>query len=255
MTNPSGIILAPLGAVYGGVMRARRTLYRGGMLPTHRIASPVISVGNITTGGTGKTPLVDWVARAVALEGRRVCVLSRGYKRADASKRVVVSDSKRILAGVKESGDEPFLLAERLIGKAAVISDGDRVAAARWAEENLGCDAFILDDGFQHLRLARDLNILAIDATNPWGGGKLLPRGRLREPLKEISRADCVIITRSEQVEDSSSLRHEIMRWNNSCLLVTSRTRTSALRFIAGPLMKDGAQGDPLDQIPAQLHL
>ena len=252
MRNSSGIILAPLGAVYGGVMRARRALYRSGVLPTHRIVSPVISVGNMTTGGTGKTPLVDWVARAVEQEGRLVCVLSRGYKRADASKRVVVSDSKRILADVKEAGDEPFLLAEMLLGKASVISDADRVAAAHWAEENLGCDAFILDDGFQHLRLARDLDIVAIDATNPWGRGKLLPRGRLREPLKELARADCVIITRSEQVEDISSLRDEIRRWNDRCLFVSSRTRTSALRLIARPL--DGPPDDPLaqSQIPPQ---
>src|SRR5688572_17762032 len=146
------LALAPLGMLYGAVARARIRLYRSGLLKTERVGAAVISVGNITTGGTGKTPLVEWVARAVALEGRRACVLTRGYGRADERRRVVVSDGERIKADVRESGDEPRLLAERLLGVAAVVCDRDRVAAARWARENLGAEAFILDDGFQHLK-------------------------------------------------------------------------------------------------------
>ena len=127
MTKKSGLILAPLGALYSAAMRVRRSLYKRGLLRVHNIGSVVISVGNITTGGTGKTPLVAWVARAAAKEGRRVCILTRGYGRADTGKRVLVSDGERILADAREGGDEPRLLAEMLQGVAAVLSDADRV--------------------------------------------------------------------------------------------------------------------------------
>jgi tetraacyldisaccharide 4'-kinase len=150
MSLATSIALAPLSALYGAVTRARLLLYQTGALRVHQIDAPVISVGNITTGGTGKTPLVEWIARMIAQAGRRPCILTRGYGRDDASQRVVVSDGERILAGAREGGDEPLLLAEALQGVAAVISDSDRVNAARWASETLGSQVFILDDGFQH---------------------------------------------------------------------------------------------------------
>lgn len=202
------IAFAPLSVAYGAAGGARRALYRAGVLPVERVAAPVISVGNITAGGTGKTPLVEWLARAASREGRRVCILTRGYGRTDAGRRVVVSDGARILAEAREGGDEPRLLAENLRGETvAVISDAKRVAAARWAIKNLQSDLFILDDGFQHLRLARDLNILTIDATDPWGGLRLLPRGRLREPLGELKRAGLIVITRAELAADIEDIR------------------------------------------------
>ena len=189
--------LAPLGTLYGALVRTRLRLYRSGLLKTENVGAPVISVGNITAGGTGKTPLVEWAARALAGEGRRACVLTRGYGRADERRRVVASDGRSVLADAVECGDEPRLLAEKLLGAASVVCDRDRVAAARWAREHLGADAFVLDDGFQHLRIARDLDIVTLDATAPWGGGHLLPRGRLREPPGSLARADCVVITRA----------------------------------------------------------
>jgi tetraacyldisaccharide 4'-kinase len=230
MSKPTGLILAPLGALYSVVIRARHALYKRGALRVHKISAPVISVGNITTGGTGKTPLVEWVARAVAKEGHRVCVLTRGYGRADTSQRVIVSDGESILADAREGGDEPLLLAETLRGVAAVISDANRVAAARWAEENLKSEVFILDDGFQHLRIARDLDIVAVDATNPWGGGQLLPRGRLREPPRELARADCIILTRSEQAQDIDLLRKQAERLSGHRPVFLSSTRTRKVR-------------------------
>ncbi|MBA3714076.1 MAG: tetraacyldisaccharide 4'-kinase, partial [Pyrinomonadaceae bacterium] len=127
MASPATFVLAPISAVYGTVTRVRSALYRAGLLTTHRVAAPVISVGNITTGGTGKTPLVAWVAGASAREGRRVCVLTRGYGRINPGRRVVVSDGERLLANAREGGDEPRLLAEMLRGSVAVISDADRV--------------------------------------------------------------------------------------------------------------------------------
>jgi tetraacyldisaccharide 4'-kinase len=230
MTTASGLILAPLGALYSAAMRGRRALYKTGALRVHKISAPVISIGNMTTGGTGKTPLVDWVARAVAREGRRVCVLTRGYGRAHASKRVLVSDGEHLFADSREGGDEPRLLAENLRGVAAVLSDADRVAAAHWAIENLKSEVFILDDGFQHLRVARNLDMVVVDATNPWGGGKLLPRGRLREPLRELSRADCIILTRCEQSHEVDSLREQSERLSGGRPVLLSRTRTRMLR-------------------------
>ncbi|MFN2599067.1 MAG: tetraacyldisaccharide 4'-kinase, partial [Pyrinomonadaceae bacterium] len=212
MSSLSRLALAPLRVAYGAAVRARLELYRSGALRVERVGAPVLSVGNLTAGGTGKTPLVEWVAREVATrEGRRVCVLTRGYAREDARRRVVVSDGVRVLADARAAGDEPLLLAERLIAHgAAVVCDADRGAAARFALENLGSEVFVLDDGFQHLRLARDLNVATVDATDPWGGGRLLPAGLLREPVAQLARADCVVVTRAELAEDLDALRARV---------------------------------------------
>jgi tetraacyldisaccharide 4'-kinase len=242
MALTSGIILGPLGALYGVVTRARLALYRKGALRVHRLAAPVISVGNLTTGGTGKTPLVEWLARWLARENRRPCILTRGYGRANAGARVVVSDGERVLAEASEGGDEPRLLAERLQGVAAVISDADRVAAAQWAFRNLRSNLFILDDGFQHLRVARDLNIVTVDATNPWGGGRLLPWGRLREPARGLSRADCCVITRADQAANIEALREEVKCRSGGRPVFLSRARTNGLRPVASLPSKDSRE-------------
>lgn len=205
-------VLPPLSLLYGAVTRTRLSLYRRGTFHTTKLDRPVISIGNITTGGTGKTPLVEWVARTVAAQGKKVCILTRGYGRKDAHLQVIVSDGYGVLASPAEAGDEPFLLATKLTGQAAVISSADRIAAGEEAIKDFGTECFVLDDGFQHLRLARDLNIATIDATNPWGGGRLLPHGRLREAREGLSRADCVVITRCDQASGVAELETEIAR-------------------------------------------
>lgn len=225
MSALSAMMLTPLATAYGVVMRARATLYRIGALASHKIEAPVISVGNITTGGSGKTPLVEWIAQRLHLEGRRTCVLTRGYGRADPQRCVVVSDGENILADARVGGDEPYLLAEKLRGVAAVISDRNRVAAARWALKNLRVDTFILDDGFQYLRIERDLDIVTIDAMNPFGGNKLLPQGRLREPLKSLARADCIIITRADLITDAEALRTRVRELSGGRTVLLSKTR------------------------------
>ncbi|HYY41783.1 MAG TPA: tetraacyldisaccharide 4'-kinase, partial [Pyrinomonadaceae bacterium] len=242
------LALAPLGVVYGAATRARLALYRAGLFAMHRVAAPVISVGNITAGGTGKTPLVEWLARAVAREGRRVCVLTRGYGRRDAHRRVVVSDGTRILADARAGGDEPRLLAENLRGLAAVVADRNRVAAARWALAELQSEVFILDDGFQHLSLARDLDIVTVDASAPWGGGHLLPRGRLREPLDGLARAHCIVITRAELAPDLNALRAKAAQLSAGRPVFSARTRTTRVRPLALPdaPAPAGATGQPL---------
>ena len=234
--NPlASLILPPLSAIYSVVTRARIAGYQRGWFSVSKLSAPVISVGNLTTGGTGKTPLVEWVCRAVASEaGKRACVLTRGYGRANPQSQVVVSDGNKLLATEREAGDEPYLLARNLIGIAAVVSNPDRAAAGEWAIKNLGSEVFVLDDGFQHLRLSRDLDIVTIDATNPWGGGRLLPYGRLREPRAGLSRANCIVVTRTEQVEDTASLSESVQRLAGAIPVFTSQMMTSGIRRLNG---------------------
>jgi tetraacyldisaccharide 4'-kinase len=242
MKSPPSVIMMPLDTLYGVVTRARLAAYRSGWFLVSKLQAPVISVGNITTGGTGKTPLVEWVCRAISNEsttpdthdGVKICVLTRGYGRVDPKSQVVVSNGAKLLANQPEAGDEPFLLAENLLGIAAVISNPDRVAAGHWAIANLNANVFVLDDGFQHLRLSRNLDLVVIDATNPWGGGRLLPAGRLREPLKGLTRADCIVITRTDQVEDVSSLINEIRQVVGDVPILSSRMVTSRLSTVDG---------------------
>jgi len=236
MTSSASIVLPPLSAIYTAVARARLTAYRRGWLSVAKLAAPVISVGNLTTGGTGKTPMVEWVCRVLAgriaddQPAKKVCVLTRGYGRVNPKSQVVVSNGTEILVGERESGDEPMLLARNLLGIAAVIANPNRVAAGEWALKNLGSEVFVLDDGFQHLRLARSLDIVTIDATNPFGGGRLLPAGRLREPVSGLSRAGCVVITRTEQVEDWSALRDAVQGVAGSVPIFSSRMVTARIR-------------------------
>jgi tetraacyldisaccharide 4'-kinase len=230
------IVLPPLSLLYGAVTRTRLSLYRRGTFVTTKLERPVISVGNITTGGTGKTPLVEWVARTLATRDKKVCILTRGYGRKDPHLQVIVSDGYGVLASPTEAGDEPYLLATNLAGLAAVISSADRIAAGEEAIKDFGSDCFVLDDGFQHLRLARDLNIVTIDATNPWGGGSLLPYGRLRESREGMSRADCVVITRCDQVKSLDALRSEITKFAGNRPIFHSHMRTSRVSALkTGP--------------------
>src|SRR5260370_21135627 len=222
-------VLPPLSALYGAVTRARLTLYRRGTFRTITLERPVISVGNITTGGTGKTPLVEWVARTLVAEGKTVCILTRGYGRSNPDRCVLVSDGQTVFVSASEAGDEAFLLAKNLEGVAAVISDANRAPAGKGAIKHLSTDCFVLDAGFQHLRLARNLNIVTIDATNPWGGGNLLPYGRLREPRSSLRRADCLVITRSDQAEGIQSLRSELAQLTPAFPPLLSRILTFPL--------------------------
>jgi len=253
------LILPPLSVLYGAVTRTRLSLYRRGTFHSTKLDRPVISVGNITTGGTGKTPLVEWLARTIAGAGKKVCILTRGYGRDNPDRQVVVSDGTNVLANPSEAGDEPFLLATNLAGIAAVISNADRIEAAKGAIKHLGTDCFVLDDGFQHLRLERDLNIVTIDATNPWGGGHLLPYGRLREPLSGLSRADCIVITRADQANNLDALRDEIRRLTENAPLFQSTMRIKNLpETIPTPVAAFCGVGNPqsfFNLIPHELVL
>jgi len=234
MNRVASIALLPFSALYGATMKIRLALYQAGLFGARQLEAPVISVGNITTGGTGKTPLVEWIARELADAGRRPCILTRGYARANEKDRVIVADGRTILANADQAGDEAVLLAEQLKGRAVVIADRDRAAAAQWAIENLRSDCFVLDDGFQNLRLTRDLNIVTIDATNPWSNGHLLPAGLLREPRSGLRRADCIVITRSDQSPPVDALRREIDLFSGSRPIFVSRMKGCAPQHLTG---------------------
>lgn len=208
MTRP--VIYLPAKLYELGV-RARVALYETGLLESQRLGAPVISVGNLTVGGTGKTPGVAFLARFLRDEGHSVAILSRGYRR-ESEGRVEVSDGKEILCGPCESGDEPYLLAKSCPG-VRVLVDRDRYAAGKWLEERERISVFILDDAYQHLRLARDLNLALIDATEPLDRARMVPFGRLREPLEGLRRAGAVIVTRSDQAFDRATLEETIGRF------------------------------------------
>ncbi len=211
------------------ILKMRSALYRKGIARSYDLGVPVISVGNITVGGTGKTPLAAFAANVLAENGRRVCILTRGYKRENPHERVVVSDGQKILAGASASGDEPFELAQKLLGVSAVIADKDRASAGAWAKENLGIDAFVLDDGFQHFKLKRDLDLVTVDATNPFGNGWMLPLGTLRESAENLSRAGAIILTRANLVQDINSLKRKIGKFAPHVPVFISRNKTVKL--------------------------
>jgi tetraacyldisaccharide 4'-kinase len=188
-------LLKVCAALYAGVMRLRAAAYACGLLPVKRLPVTVISVGNITMGGTGKTPTVLLIARELMARGRRVTVLTRGYGGSLEGETRIVSDGNSLLLSPAEAGDEPCLLAASLPGL-MVVMGADRYRAGCLALKELSADCFILDDGFQHQRLARNLDILLLDSEAPFGNGRTVPAGFLREPPSAAGRADLVILTR-----------------------------------------------------------
>jgi tetraacyldisaccharide 4'-kinase len=233
MKAANSLILPPFSALYSLATRLRLAAYRRHLFSVSKLDAAVISVGNITTGGTGKTPLVEWACRVLAHEGKRVCVLTRGFGRRNPNEQVVVSDGNKVMTDVSAAGDEPLLLATNLLGVAAVVCNSNRTEAGQWAINNLQSEVFVLDDGFQHLQLDRDLNIVTIDATNPWGGG-MLPYGHLREPLSGLARADCVVLTRTGEPTDLASLTKALQRIVGQTPIFRSRMHTSGLRRLDG---------------------
>ena len=218
--------------LHEAILRRRVELYKSGAFRSFSLGAFAVGVGNLTVGGTGKTPLVGVCAEILSARGEKVCVISRGYKRENPKKRVLVSDGARIFADAREAGDEPRELAGRLLRKSVVIADADRVSAAEWARARFGTTAFVLDDAYQHLRARRDFNILVIDAANPFGNRRLLPFGILREPLQSLNRADAVVITRANLAKNVVDLQAEIRKYNSVCPTFVTRNETARLTEI-----------------------
>jgi tetraacyldisaccharide 4'-kinase len=201
-------LLWPLSLPYAAIARLRTRAYQKGILRQSHLDGVVISVGNLTVGGTGKTPMVLWIAERLLAEGKSIGILTRGYR----GKPVSASDTKSRETndpGPSSTSDEVQLLQSRLENRVLFGVGADRYKNGL-ALATRGIDWFILDDGFQHLRLARDVDIVLIDASNPFGGGHLLPAGRLREPRTALERADLVVITRSNHAPaiESIARRH-----------------------------------------------
>lgn len=233
-----------LSKVYSRVVESRLYFYRERFIHDHHLGVPVISIGNLTVGGTGKTPVVELFAKALRDRGRRVAVLSRGYK----SKRVVrppwwkrlakkigltnypstpprvVSDGRSTIPLLDShiAGDEPWMLASNLSGVSVVV-DRNRVKAGRYAIKELGADVLLLDDGLQYLKLKHRHDIVLVDRTAPFGTGYLLPRGTLREHPRNLRRASYIFITKSDG--ESEKLIKRIRRYNKVAEIIECRHR------------------------------
>lgn len=221
----------PLSFLYGRAVAARAALYASGRLPSHRLPAPVVSVGNLTFGGTGKTPLAEFLARRLRFQGFRPAILSRGFGRRSRG-AVVVSRGEGPLVSPDEGGDEPVALARRLPGVAILVGER-RVEAARAAAQ-LGADLFLLDDGYQHLAVRREANLLLLDAFDPFGGGKLPPAGRLREPLSAIERADAVVFTRIDRGHPTEEAERTVALLHPEAPVFHASIRPDGLRDEAG---------------------
>ncbi len=226
--------LLVLSGVFRAIVQLRLWLYRKRLLRNHPLGCLVVSVGNLTVGGTGKTPVVERLARTLHAGGRKVAILTRGYKsrrppllkrlhgrltgRINASIPRVVSDGRQILLGSREAGDEPYMLATNLPG-VVILVDKDRVKSGRYAIEHFGVDTLVLDDGLQYLHLQHRLDIVLIDRQAPFGNEHLLPRGTLREPPRNLRRASYIFITKSAG-GDNTALIARIRRYNRTAEII-----------------------------------
>ncbi|MFT4901109.1 MAG: tetraacyldisaccharide 4'-kinase [Lentimonas sp.] len=217
-----------LSFIFSGIVQLRWYLYEHRLLRNKPLGCLVVIVGNLTVGGTGKTPVVEKFARTLQERGRKVAILSRGYKskkeplaqklwrkltHGEESPPKIVSDGVNVLLDSDVAGDEPYMLARNLPG-VVVLCDKNRVKAGSFAIRRFGCDTLVLDDGFQYLPLKGRLNLLLVDKTNPFGNQHLLPRGILREPIKHLSRASYIFLTKSDGQRDDALL--ELIREHNS---------------------------------------
>ena len=194
------ILLMPLSWLYGTIVWIRNYCFTSRILKQKRLPCTVISVGNIVAGGTGKTPAVAAIAKQLQNQGFQVTILLRGYKRRSSENITVVSDGENLLCSREESGDEADMLARQL-PKIPVVVGKQRYLTGKAALDHFKSDILILDDGFQHRQLTREVDILIIDATQPYGTGALLPIGTLREPITTIHRADIILLTRTDAVD------------------------------------------------------
>lgn len=236
-SGPASTLLAPLALAYGAGVALRRLAFRIGARRSRRAGVPVVSVGNLSVGGTGKTPAALWLGEALRADGARPAIVTRGYGGSLGGRTVTAGVDGRALLPVEEIGDEAALLAERFAGP--VVCGADRVAAARRAVEAHGVDAIVLDDGFQHWRLARDFDLVLIDGRRGLGNGALLPAGPLREPPSALARADAIVVTKAEPSERLEAVlsRHAAQAAiYRGRLAAEAVVRSEAGRLVAGPL-------------------
>lgn len=245
-------VLHAFSLLFERLVRLRVWLYRHRVLRGEHLGCLVVVVGNLTVGGTGKTPVVERFARSLTERGRKVAILSRGYKsrgepllrkvwrqltHGEEAPPRVVSDGESVLLDSEQAGDEPHMLARNLPG-VVVLVDKNRVKAGVHAIRRFGCDTLLLDDGYQYLKLAGQMNLLLIDKTNPFGNGALLPRGLLREPVEHLGRASYVFLTKSNGQPDPA-LEEEIRAHNPGVEIIECSHEPQFLQGIAGEARRD----------------
>lgn len=224
-------MLMPLEAGYRMGVALHRGAYRHGWLKTKRLGRPVISVGNLTAGGTGKTPLVAYVAEMLSKRGLKPAILTRGYKRQSRENLIVVEPAQERSPDPRAIGDEPALLARKL-PQIPIVIEADRFRGGREAESRFDVDVHILDDGFQHWALARDLDIVVLDVTQDLSNAALLPTGRLREPLRALERAHIVVLSRAE-LENSKGMEKTAREINPQAEVFQSATQLRHIQDIS----------------------
>lgn len=240
-------ILHGLSLIYLQIVQARLALYRHRYFRSRTLGCLVISVGNLTVGGTGKTPVVEMLARALQAGGRKVAILSRGYKsvprpfllrlwdKVSKQKAVfqprVVSDGQALLLDSRTAGDEPFMLANNLRG-VVVLVDRDRVKSGQYAIEHFGADTLLLDDGFQYVRMRHGIEVALIDRQSPFGNEYLLPRGTLREPPENLKRATHIFMTKCTGAANDELIAR-IRKYNRTADIIECAHRPKHLRDLA----------------------
>ncbi|UZJ40908.1 tetraacyldisaccharide 4'-kinase [Prosthecochloris sp. SCSIO W1101] len=234
MTNVLNILLSPAALIYSAVIFARNRLFDLGVFHSHKAAIPVVSVGNISMGGTGKTPLVDFVIKYYSRKGLTPAILSRGYKR--STKGVtMVSDGRQVFLGSREAGDECAMLAHNNPETIVVVAEKRKEGADFIAEHFAGNlpDVLVLDDGFQHRQLDRDLDIVVINSAAPFFNDRLIPAGRLREPRKNLDRADLLVLSKVTDPFKTAHLAEKLSLTGKP--MVTTSVRTGEPVQFAGP--------------------
>lgn len=216
-------VLYGFSIIYRGLVDFQLNLYKWGLLKQVKLDCFVISIGNITVGGTGKTPTAKVLARYIQKLGYKVAILNRGYRAKWKGDVGIVSDGNKVFMSADEAGDEAYLLA-RSLPDIPVLIGTDRTITGKYAIDNFGVDVVILDDGYQHWQLKRDLNILLVDAINIFGNGHMLPRGTLREPLSHLDRADICLLTKVDQAAKGAcnEIKQTLQKYNDHALIVES---------------------------------
>jgi len=236
----------PFSPLYGGIMQLRAYLYNKSLLKSERLPVPVVSIGNLTMGGTGKTPTVQMIARYLLSAGYRPAVVSRGYGGKARSPVNIVASGGDIRLDPVSAGDEPYMLAASVPGL-SVLTGRRRIQPCRYACEELGCDIILLDDGFQHLAVRRDIDIVLFNATSLAGNGRVFPGGELREPFSALARADAFLLTGMTTENKGSALAFadELRRRHRHTPLFTATNEVTGIFGTGGRM-----DGDMVRQMP-----